>query len=98
MASSRTATTKSAPVCVGSFARYGGGIVSTVGEIENALKALPVKDARAVAMWLQDYLDAQWDWQIEQDIATGKLDQLAERAQAHYRAGRTSFCDRTFAA
>lgn len=33
--------------------------VSTLGEIEKALRALPVKDARTVADWLQE------DWQVE---------------------------------
>jgi hypothetical protein len=67
--------------------------VSTVGEIEEALKKLPVKKARAVASWLQDYLDAQWARQIERDGAAGKLDKLAEQAQAHYRARRTKPLD-----
>lgn len=67
--------------------------MSTVAEIEDALKKLPMKKARAVASWLQDYLDAQWDRQIEQDIGAGKLDQLAEQAQAHYGAGRTKPLD-----
>ena len=68
-------------------------LVSTVGEIEDALKKLPVKKARAVASWLQDYLDSQWDQQIERDSAAGKLGKLAEQAQAHYRAGRTKPLD-----
>ena len=63
--------------------------MSTVVEIESALKKLPVKKTRAVASWLQDYLDAQWDGQIDQDVAAGKLDKLAEQALAHRRAGRT---------
>ena len=67
--------------------------MSTVTEIEEALKNLPVKKAREVASWLQDYLDAQWDRQIEQDAAAGKLDKVAEQAQAHYRAGRTKPLD-----
>ena len=67
--------------------------MSTVAEIERALRALPVKEARTVSTWLQDYLDAQWDRQIEQDAAAGKLDKVAEQAQAHYRAGRTKPLD-----
>ena len=67
--------------------------MSTVAEIESALKKLPVKKAKAVASWLQDYLDAQWDRQIEQDIGAGRLDKLAEQAQAHYGAGRTKPLD-----
>lgn len=67
--------------------------MSTVAEIEEALRKLPVEKARAVASWLQDYLDAQWDRQIEQDAVAGKLDKLAEQAQAHYQTGRTKPLD-----
>jgi len=67
--------------------------MSNVAEIENALKAIPVKDARAVLLWLQDYLDAEWDRALERDIASGRLDKLAERALAHYDAGRTKPLD-----
>ena len=63
--------------------------MSTVAEIENALRALPVQDARTIADWLQDYLDEQWDRQIEQDAKSGKLDKLAEQALAQYNAGKT---------
>ena len=31
--------------------------MSTVVEIESALKQLPVQDAQAIAQWLQKYLD-----------------------------------------
>ncbi len=31
--------------------------MSTVVEIESALKQLPLQDARAIAQWLQNYLD-----------------------------------------
>ncbi|MBI3886223.1 MAG: hypothetical protein HY302_10905 [Opitutae bacterium] len=67
--------------------------MSTVAEIEEALKKLPVQKAREIASWLQDHLDAQWGRQIEQDAAAGKLDKVAEQAQAHYRAGRTKPLD-----
>ena len=56
--------------------------MSTISEIENALRALPVQDARAVADWLQDYLDDQWDKQIEADAANGRLDRVWKKAQA----------------
>jgi hypothetical protein len=67
--------------------------MSSVTEIESALRALPLKDARAVANWLQDYLDEQWDKQMDQDIAAGRLDKLAEQALEHYRAGRVKPLD-----
>ena len=54
--------------------------MSTVTEIEDALRALPVDQARSIADWLQDYLEDQWDKQIERDARAGKLDKLAANA------------------
>ena|ERR1035437_4878440 len=62
--------------------------VSTVAEIESAISTLPVKDAWSVAGWLQEYLDAKWDKEMDEDIAAGRLDKLAAQAMEHYRAGR----------
>jgi hypothetical protein len=62
--------------------------MSTVAEIENALKALPVQDARVVADWLQDYLEKQWDRQIAKDAESGRLEKLRDQAMGHYKAGR----------
>lgn len=67
--------------------------MSTVAEIEKALRALPVPDARAVADWLQDYLDEQWDRQIEADATNGRLDRLWQKAQADIDAGRVKPLD-----
>jgi hypothetical protein len=67
--------------------------VSTVSEIENALRALPVQDARAVADWLQDYLDDQWDKQIEADAANGRLDRVWKKAQADIASGNVKPLD-----
>ena len=54
--------------------------MSTVTEIEDALRALPVDQARSIADWLQDYLEDQWDKQIERDARAGKLDKLEANA------------------
>lgn len=67
--------------------------MSTVAEIENALQTLPVDDAWKVAGWLQQYLDDQWDRQIDADIAAGKLDKFADQAVADYHAGRVKPLD-----
>jgi hypothetical protein len=67
--------------------------MSTVAEIEKAITSLPVHDARAVADWLHDYLEDQWDRQIAQDAKSGKLDKLADQARAHYKAGRVKPLD-----
>ena len=67
--------------------------MSTVVEIESALRALPMQDARAVAHWLQEYLDQKWDQQMDADMAAGRLDKLAEQALDHYRTGQVKPLD-----
>ena len=67
--------------------------MSTVAEIENALQKLPVNDAWKVADWLQEYLDAKWDQQMDADSAAGKLDPLWEKARADIAAGRVKPLD-----
>ena len=67
--------------------------VSTVAEIESAISTLPVKDAWSVAGWLQEYLDAKWDKEMDEDIAAGRLDPLWEKAKADIAAGRVKPLD-----
>lgn len=67
--------------------------MSTVLEIESALRQLPEQDAWKVADWLQDYLADKWDRQIDADIAAGRLDKLADQALADHRAGKTKPLD-----
>jgi hypothetical protein len=62
--------------------------MSTVADIKSAFKRLPQKEAREVAEWIQEVMEQRWDRQIEDDIAGGKLDRLAEQALSHYHAGR----------
>jgi hypothetical protein len=52
--------------------------MSTVAEIESAISTLPVKDAWSVANWLQEYLDAKWDKEMDEDIAAGRVKPLDE--------------------
>ena len=67
--------------------------MSTVVEVENALRGMPVPDARSVAAWLQEYLDDQWDKQIDADIVAGRLDKHWHKAQADIAAGRVKPLD-----
>jgi hypothetical protein len=52
--------------------------VNTVAEIESAISTLPVKDAWNVANWLQEYLAAKWDKEMDEDIAAGCVKPLDE--------------------
>ncbi len=63
--------------------------MTTVEEITAAIAALPPDQVAQVREWLNERLEAEWDAQIEQDERAGRLDALADRALAEYRAGRT---------
>ncbi len=62
-------------------------------EVESAIKQLPEGEIRALANWLQEYLDEMWDRQIAADFATGKLDHLIARAEADIAANNVRDLD-----
>jgi hypothetical protein len=55
--------------------------MTTLTEIEAAIKQLPEGDVRQLSAWLQEYLDERWDQEIEADLLSGKLDKLIARAE-----------------
>jgi hypothetical protein len=55
-------------------------------DVETAIKQLLESEIRALATWLQDYLDETWDRQLESDVAAGKLDNLIAQAEADIAA------------
>jgi hypothetical protein len=62
--------------------------MSTLEQIEDAVRQLSPKDLSEFRAWFAQ-LDADaWDRQIEQDIAAGRLDALAEEALSDLDAGR----------
>lgn len=67
--------------------------MTTLPEIESAIKQLPEGDVRQLAAWLQEYLDELWDRQIEADAASGKLDNLISQAEADIAANRVKDLD-----
>jgi len=57
-------------------------VVSTVKEIENAIAKLTDKE-------LAELRDFIWDRDVERDVASGRLDQVANEAIDEYRTGKT---------
>ena len=47
-----------------------------VHEIEDAIEKLPPEDLAAFRQWFSEFDAANWDRQIEVDIAAGRLDRL----------------------
>ncbi len=63
--------------------------MTTVEEITAAIAELPPDQVSQIREWLNERVEAEWDAQIEQDERAGRLNALADRALAEFRAGRT---------
>jgi hypothetical protein len=62
--------------------------MSTVPEIEDAIRKLSEVDLVALRAWFAEFDAAEWDRQLERDVAEGRLDALAEEALRDAREGR----------
>lgn len=56
--------------------------MTTLIEIETAIKQLNKDQVLQLAQWLDEYLDDNWDNQIKNDFKEGKLDRLIAKAEA----------------
>ena len=63
-------------------------VMSTVDEIEEAIRKLPEKDLVALRDWFAKFDAEAWDRQFERDAAEGRLDALADEALRDWREGR----------
>jgi hypothetical protein len=62
--------------------------MSTVSDIEAAVRKLSREDLSAFRTWFTDFDAEAWDRQLEQDVAAGRLDDLAEEALRDLHEGR----------
>ena len=62
--------------------------MSTIREIEDAVRNLPPDDLAAFRHWFAEFDADLWDRQIERDITAGRLDKLADEARSELREGR----------
>jgi hypothetical protein len=51
--------------------------MSTVHEIENAVRRLPPDDLAAFRAWFAEFDAEVWNRQLDEDVAAGRLDTLA---------------------
>ncbi len=59
----------------------------SIKELETAIKKLSVKELANLTTWLIDYHEQIWDQQIEDDLNSGKLNQLLDEIDREYKAG-----------
>ena len=62
--------------------------MGTIQEIEEAVRNLRPDELAAFRAWFAEFEAAAWDDQIENDVAAGRLDRLAEEAIEDLREGR----------
>ncbi|MBB4235631.1 hypothetical protein [Rhizobium esperanzae] len=58
-------------------------------QIEKSVAELNKQEFEAFSAWFETLQAERWDRQIEADAAGGRLDHLAEKALADFRAGKT---------
>jgi len=59
--------------------------MTTIREIENALRQLSAGELASFRAWFAEFDSAAWDRQLEADVAAGRLDRFAEEALTDLR-------------
>jgi hypothetical protein len=62
--------------------------MSTLEQIEAAILTLASQDFERLRQWFFNLDYQRWDEQLEQDIADGKLEALAQEAIAEFESGQ----------
>jgi hypothetical protein len=62
--------------------------MTTIQEIEKAVSALPSNELEQFRKWFDEFDAKEWDKQFENDVMSGKLDQIAENAIADFDKGK----------
>jgi len=60
----------------------------TVKELEKAVTDLPPDKLAEFRVWFESFDATQWDNQFEEDVKSGKLDRVAEKAIKDYGKGK----------
>lgn len=60
----------------------------TIQEIEQAVSELKPKELARFRQWFEEFDAEVWDEQFERDAKSGKLDDLANKVIADFRAGK----------
>ena len=62
--------------------------MSTIQEIQTAVSELSPEELSAFRAWFAEFDAKVWDQEFEEDVATGRLEALAEEALRDLREGR----------
>ena len=62
--------------------------MQAVHELQSAVSQLSAEELARFRAWFDEYDAEVWDGQFEKDVESGKVDRLANRAIADFRAGK----------
>ncbi len=62
--------------------------MQAVQELRLAVSQLSADELARFREWFDEFDAKAWDKQFEEDVKSGKLDQLADQAIADFRAGK----------
>ena len=60
----------------------------SIEELEKGVSTLPPEELSEFSSWFETFMADQWDQRFEADVAAGKLDHLAKKADGEFEAGR----------
>ena len=63
--------------------------MTKIESIEREVLDLSARELADFREWFAEFDAAEWDRQLEEDAASGKLDRLADAALADHSAGRS---------
>lgn len=58
--------------------------------LEKEIEALSADELKLLREWFIEFDSSSWDRQIEDDVASGKLDELAKKAIASHKRGEST--------
>ena len=62
----------------------------TLQQLEKTISELPADEFAKFREWFLAFDAERWDQQFENDVAAGRLDQLADEAIRQHQAGKSS--------
>lgn len=64
--------------------------MSSIQEIEEAIANLPREDFLRLRDRIQQRFEDEWDREFEEDVVSGRLEQLGEQALSEHQAGKST--------
>ncbi len=60
----------------------------SIVQLKEAVEKLSADELTEFAQWFDEFQEAQWDRQIEEDLKVGKLDALIHQAEKDFTEGK----------